>query len=150
MEAIQSIEARRLTLQSQLDSMKTQDERNKRGQFATPTQLAADVLDYAKSLVPAGSQVRFLDPALGTGSFFTALFNAFSSAQITEAAGYEIDPYYAREASQLWSDDSVKIYHADFTQAAPPVAEQMKPNLLICNPPYVRHHHLLKAEKQRL
>ncbi len=150
MDAIHVIEARRLALQLQLDSMKTQAERNKHGQFATPTELATDILEYAKSLVPAGSQVRFLDPALGTGSFFTALFKTFSLSQIAEAVGYEVDPYYANEASQLWHDDHLRIYNADFTRSLPPVSDDSKPNVLICNPPYVRHHHLLKAEKQRL
>ncbi len=28
--------------------------------------------------------------------------------------------------------------------------EETKYNLIVCNPPYVRHHHLQKAEKQRL
>jgi hypothetical protein len=150
MEAIHIMESRRLALQSQLDSMKTQAERNKQGQFATPTELANNILEYAQALVPSGSPVRFLDPAVGTGSFFSALLKAFSPAQIGEAVGYEIDPSYANEASQFWDDDHLRIYNADFTRALPPVPDEMKANLLICNPPYVRHHHLLKAEKQRL
>ena len=150
MDAIHSIEARRLALQGQLDSLKTQAERNKQGQFATPTELATDILEYARSLMPSGLPVRFLDPAVGTCSFFTDLLKAFPPNQIMEAVGYEIDSDYANEASQLWSDDNLKIYNADFTRAFPSVADDVKPNLLICNPPYVRHHHLLKAEKQRL
>lgn len=70
MEAIHDIEARRLALQNRLDSMKTQAERNKQGQFATPTELANDILEYAQALIPSGLPVRFLDPAVGTGSFF--------------------------------------------------------------------------------
>lgn len=143
-------EARRLALQNQLDSMKTQEERNKQGQFATPPELAADILEYAKSLLLPGLQIRFLDPALGTGSFFTALLKAFSSSQIAEAVGYEIDAHYANGASGLWDESYFKICLADFTRSIPPVSEDVKPNLVICNPPYVRHHHLLKAEKQRL
>src|SRR5579883_1846311 len=150
MEAIHSMETRRLVLQRQLDSMKTQAERNKWGQFATPTELAADIFAYAKSLMSNDLQVRFLDPAVGTGAFFSALLNAFLPAQIVGAVGYEIDPSFANEASQLWDSDHLKIYNADFTRVSPPASEKMKFNLLICNPPYVRHHHLLKAEKQRL
>ena len=37
----------------------------------------------------------------------------------------------------------------DFTRAeAPTETDQF--NLLICNPPYVRHHHIENGEKQRL
>ena len=150
MEAIHVMEARRLVLQTQLDAMKTQAERNKWGQFATPTELATDILVYARSLMSSDLQVRFLDPAVGTGSFFSALLKTFSLAQIVGAVGYEIDPSFANEASQLWSNGHLRIYNADFTRVLPPESEKMKFNLLICNPPYVRHHHLLKAEKRRL
>jgi len=150
MEAIHVMEARRLVLQTQLDAMKTQAERNKWGQFATPTELATDILVYARSLMSSDLQVRFLDPAVGTGSFFSALLKTFSLAQIVGAVGYEIDSAFANGASQLWSNGHLRIYNADFTRVLPPESEKMKFNLLICNPPYVRHHHLLKAEKRRL
>jgi hypothetical protein len=150
MDTIHDIEVRRLILQSQLDSTKTQAERNKQGQFATPPELATQLLEHAWSLMPAQVPVRFLDPAVGTGSFFTALFKVFPPARIMEAVGYEIDSSYAKMASQLWDKDNIKIYNADFTRALPPVSENLKPNLLICNPPYIRHHHLQKVEKQRL
>ena len=42
------IEADRLALQERLDQAKTQEERNKLGQFATPTDLAFDILNVAK------------------------------------------------------------------------------------------------------
>ncbi len=48
---IDIIERRRLEVQNQLDSLKTQTERNKLGQFATPTVLATDILKYAKTLL---------------------------------------------------------------------------------------------------
>ena len=60
------IESRRLQLQDSLDSAKTQAERNRLGQFATPAPLATDILAYAKSLVSPAIGVRFLDPAFGT------------------------------------------------------------------------------------
>src|SRR5579885_2509745 len=150
MEAIHVMEARRLVLQTQLDAMKTQAERNKWGQFATPTELATDILVYARSLMSSDLQVRFLDPAVGTGSFFSALLKTFSLAQIVGAVGYEIYSAFANGSSQLWSNGHLRIYNADFTRVLPPESEKMKFNLLICNPPYVRHHHLLKAEKRRL
>ena len=64
-----AIEKRRCALQIELDAHKSQAERNKLGQFATPTQLARDVLAYGLALLPKSTPVRFLDPAFGTGSF---------------------------------------------------------------------------------
>ena len=38
----------------------------------------------------------------------------------------------------------------DFTQAAPNSGHRWKFNLLICNPPYVRHHHIGGEDKRRM
>ena len=145
-----TLESTRLAVQSQLDSIKTQAERNKRGQFATPTALAAEILEYAHSLLPPRLKIRFLDPAIGTGSFYSALLSRFAPSRIVRAVGYEIDPRYGRAADQLWRDTSLTVHLSDFTAATPPQAETDKFNLLICNPPYVRHHHLMRADKVRL
>ena len=74
---IDILEQQRVALQGELDAQKTQAERNRLGQFATPTPLAQDILDYAATLLPSGEPVRFLDPAIGTGSFYSALCKVF-------------------------------------------------------------------------
>ncbi len=108
------------------------------------------MLEYTKLLLPFNSEISFLDPAIGTGSFYSALLSTFSSSQITAAMGYEIDPLCGLASLDLWNEQQIKLYIADFTRVVPPNTNDQKPNLLICNPPYVRHHHLQKAEKQRL
>jgi adenine-specific DNA-methyltransferase len=143
-------ESRRLKLQQQLDSSKTQAERNKLGQFATPTELATEIVEYAKSLMLPNEPVRFLDPALGTGAFHSALLRIFPESCIESATGYEIDPYYGLKARDLWREGPLELHIADYTRAALPASESQKATLLICNPPYVRHHHLSSEEKQRL
>ncbi len=45
---VSEFELLRLNVQAQLDSAKTQDERNRLGQFATPTALAIDILACAR------------------------------------------------------------------------------------------------------
>jgi predicted RNA methylase len=77
MQHIDVIEASRLKVQKHLDSSKTQAERNKLGQFATPGALATDILEYARKILPADLNIRFLDPAFGTGSFYSALLKRF-------------------------------------------------------------------------
>jgi predicted RNA methylase len=144
------IESRRVQLQNSLDSTKTQAERNRLGQFATPAALATDILAYAKSLVPSAIDIRFLDPAFGTGSFYSALLRSFSPSRVVQARGYEIDPHYGLQAKRLWVDTALTLNVEDFTRATPPASNDAKATLVVCNPPYVRHHHVGRDEKMRL
>jgi adenine-specific DNA-methyltransferase len=133
-------------LQARLDAGKTQAERNRLGQFATPPELADDIVRYAASLLPDGCAIRFLDPAVGTGAFYSALRSALPDSRIARAVGFEIDPHYGDPAAVLWSGSGVDYRIEDFTMAPPAACC----NLLICNPPYVRHHHLSNDDKARL
>ena len=90
------LETQRLRLQSQLEAAKTQAERNRLGQFATPTSLAVDILEYAARLFPKREAIHFLDPAIGSGAFYSALQNVFPQDQLVETLGFEIDPDYAK------------------------------------------------------
>lgn len=150
MQHIDQIEASRLKVQKHLDSSKTQGERNKLGQFATPTGLATEILEFAKTILPANTKIRFLDPAFGTGSFYSALLKTFPRSRIKYATGYEIDEHFAASAAELWNDELLELKHADFTKQIAPSSDKDRANLLICNPPYVRHHHLSNNDKNRL
>jgi len=141
-----TLEEQRLSLQAALDAQKTQTERNRLGQFATPTALAVDILEYAATLLPNHENVRFLDPAIGTGAFYSALREIFPKERIAEAVGFEIDPHYEEPAARLWARSGLMMQLADFTQQPP----SPRFNLVICNPPYVRHHHLENDDKVRL
>jgi adenine-specific DNA-methyltransferase len=150
MSAIEQVEQERLEAQSRLDAEKSPAERNRLGQFATPTALAVEILRYAKTLLPERGKLRFLDPAIGTGSFYSALVRVFSQSRVDAALGFEIDPQYARKAQALWGDTPLKVVPDDFTKAVPPEDDAEKATLVICNPPYVRHHHLVPDDKIRL
>ncbi|MBK9748504.1 MAG: class I SAM-dependent methyltransferase [Chloroflexi bacterium] len=150
MDALHLLEAQRLERQTELDSAKSKFERNQLGQFATPSLLATSILEQAKQFLPGDKSIRFLDPAIGTGAFYSALLRVFPHHQIAEARGYEIDPHYGEAARLLWRDRRTDIVIGDFTQALPPEQDQDKYNLVICNPPYVRHHHLPVEDKKRL
>jgi hypothetical protein len=143
---IDILEQQRIVLQAELDGQKTQPERNRLGQFATPTALAQDILKYAATLLPPGEKVHFLDPAIGTGSFYSALCKVFPGKLIAEALGFEIDTHYGTPAARLWKDCCLTMKLSDFTHAKP----SPRFNLIICNPPYVRHHHLENGNKNRL
>ncbi len=143
--SINAIEERRLGEQARLDSLKTAQERNKWGQFATPPELALSLVRYAHSLLD-GKSVRFLDPAIGTGSFYSALLQAFSPARIDAATGVELDPIFSKAAEDLWGNTGLSIVAGDFTQQH----HTQRFNLVLTNPPYVRHHHLSTSQKDRL
>jgi hypothetical protein len=150
MDRRQIQEARRLDLQARLDGAKKSGERNKLGQFATSMALAQDILTYASSLMPRDRSVRFLDPAFGTGAFFGALLNVFPQNRVISALGFEIDQHYEAPTRQLWQDSTLDLRLGDFTRASPPLLDVEKANLIICNPPYIRHHHVSADEKTRL
>lgn len=144
---IDTLETKRLALQAQLDGDKSAEDRNRMGQFATPTALAREILAHGIRLLPEGEPIRFLDPGIGTGSFFSALCAVAPAERIASSAGFEIDPHYGEPARQLWQDTALNIHLGDFTKAVP---DKPGANLLICNPPYVRHHHLDGSQKSFL
>ena len=148
-DIVAMLEKRRLVIQAHLDGSKAQSERNRMGQFATPSELSHEILRYAKATLDDKAEVRFIDPAIGTGSFFSALLKEFPSTNVTRAVGYELDPHYGKPAAELWKRTLLDVRLEDFTLASPP-SDGQKFNLLICNPPYVRHHYIVSEDKRRL
>jgi adenine-specific DNA-methyltransferase len=144
--ALTRIEEHRLQEQGRLDALKTAPERNKWGQFATGPELALSLARYAHDLM-GDTPVRFLDPAIGTGSFYSALSQAFRPMDIETAVGVELDPLFAQTAANLWGESGLVVVNGDFTQQPLPARSF---NLILANPPYVRHHHLSATDKDRL
>jgi hypothetical protein len=145
---LQNIEKERIIIQNRIDKSKTNKERNKLGQFATPNNLAIDILKQTKKYLSKEQKISFLDPAIGSGSFFSAFRKVFHDYTFDKLLGYEIDNEFSKVALSLWSNDGLVVNNCDFTKI-----EQTKNNqvdLLVCNPPYVRHHHINEQEKQRL
>jgi hypothetical protein len=93
--ASQTIEGRRQAEQTRLDTLKTAAERNKWGQFATPFQLALSLARYAQKILGKG-RFRFLDPAFGTGSFYSALSQAAPARTIEAATASGLIRYLRR------------------------------------------------------
>lgn len=146
-----SLESRRQKLQADIDSRKSAAERNRLGQFATPIGLAVDIARYVDSIMGSTKhRVRFADPAVGSGSFFSAALEVFGPERISSATGVELDPAFAEAACNLWSDAGLDVVRGDFTQVIANGAGLPAPNVILANPPYVRHHHLDREDKERL
>lgn len=145
------LEMDRQVMLSRLDAVKTQGERNKLGQYATPSLLAADVVKAVLPLLNRSDHaIRFLEPGFGTGPFYSALLRHAPQDRIKTASGIDVDPHYALPSRRLWKPYGLHLQIEDFTKSIPPTSEAAKFNLIVCNPPYIRHHHIDKASKMRI
>jgi len=145
------IESQRLAIQADIDTGKSAAERNRLGQFATPNALTADIARYVESILgPAKRGIRFADPAIGSGSFFSAALTVFGARRINSAVGVELDPAFADAARTLWSSAGLDVVQGDFTRIVANDICPSAPNVILANPPYVRHHHLSRDDKERL
>ena len=141
------IETKRMQLQKQIDAGKYIEERRKLGQFATPVELAKEIVSYGLTLLNE-NDIFFLEPALGTGAFYSALLSEIIQFDkcIKNAVGIELDDKYYSVAHELWRDSNISLINADFTT----IKSFWNANFLISNPPYVRHHYIGQEQKSRL
>lgn len=135
-------EEERYNLQVSLDQMKSDKERNILGQFSTPYPLAKDMVRYVLSL-PHEDEIRFLEPSIGTGVFYSALRDVVNPIF---SVGYEIDNLYYAPTVELWKDHDLHLINGDFFNYKP----SPDFNLILANPPYSRHHHIDQNLKKRL
>lgn len=139
-------ETRRLLTQTEIDSGKTLEERRRLGQYATPYPLAREIVSYGLTLLEA-DEVSFLEPALGSGVFFSALLGELLKSEkgLKQALGVEIDHRFSALSSEIWGN-KLKVVQSDFTE----LASSFKANFLVTNPPYIRHHLISEDKKQLL
>lgn len=146
-----SVELQRQVLQTLIDARRSAVERNRLGQFATPNILALAIVRYVYSIIgQTESGIRFADPSVGSGSFFSAALAVFGSKRMSNAIGVEIDPAFADLAKSLWASAGLEVVEGDFTRVVANGSCPPAPNVVFANPPYVRHHHINREEKERL
>lgn len=143
---IEEIEARRQRLQKEIDAHKDIEFRRKMGQFSTPHRLSRQIVSETRPYLKGRScTLRMLETSMGIGSFVASAMMVLPE-RIKEIRGYELDADFFNAAVKLWKDQPVNVVHEDFTKATPePVYD-----LVLSNPPYVRHHALGADEKIRL
>ncbi|HUB24848.1 MAG TPA: hypothetical protein VL992_05410, partial [Tepidisphaeraceae bacterium] len=146
-----SVESTRQAIQKNLDARKSPAERNRLGQFATPNSLAVEIAAYLATLLRDEKfAVRFAEPSLGTGSFYSAILSVLGPGRMASSLGIEIDPEVCQAASELWSEYGLRVICGDFTRVVANGPRLPRPNVILANPPYVRHHHFDREEKIRL
>lgn len=141
------IESRRMQLQTSIDKVKSIENRRRFGQYATPYELAREIMSFGLSLQNK-KEISFLEPAFGTGAFYSALLSESDkrAKTINTAIGIEVDKDFYAAANELWGHTNINLVSGDFTEIEP--FENV--NLLISNPPYVRHHYIAKERKLKL
>jgi predicted RNA methylase/DNA-binding transcriptional regulator YdaS (Cro superfamily) len=148
---IHSIESERQVAQWLIDGCRIHAERNRLGQFATPNALAVEIARYVQSVLDrTKGSIRFADPSIGSGSFFSAALAVFGSKRISSAIGVELDPEFADAARNLWANAGLEVVRGDFTRLVATGSCPPAPNVILANPPYVRHHHMNREDKERL
>ncbi len=143
-------EEERFKFQLSVDEKKSREERNILGQFSTPYPLACQIVSSSLAELPQAQPVSFLEPALGSGVFYSALMREIGDRQLREAVGVERDGAYARIAIQLFKDKKLDVLIQDYFEFTRATENRTRFNLLCTNPPYVRHHHIDPALKQEL
>ena len=135
----------------EIDARRSGAERNRLGQFATPNDLAVEITRYVATLLGRKSEgIHFADPSIGSGSFFSAALTVFGRHRIVSAVGIELDPVFCDAARDLWADAGLTLVCGDFSSIVASQSRPRAPNLILANPPYVRHHHLEREYKERL
>ncbi len=137
--------AERDRLQKVLDSQKTSKERNEKGQFATPYSLASSIMHKAKDFCRE-KVVCLIEPSIGLGSFYVAFRDVFGE-KAGHALGFEIDEHYYAPAKKLWAKEDIELRNVDFLKEG---TTDEHFDLLVANPPYVRHHYIDAETKRKL
>lgn len=144
---LNSIEAKRVQLQTTIDNNKSINSRRRFGQFATPYKLAREIMSFGLKLQDK-KEISFLEPAFGTGAFYSAFLSEcdIQDKSIETTIGIELDKEFFAAANKLWGNTPVNLINGDFTETD----SFEKVNLLITNPPYVRHHYIDQEQKSKL
>lgn len=97
------IESRRMQLQTAIDNGKSIESRRRFGQFATPYELAQEIMSFGLTLQDK-KEISFLEPAFGTGAFYSALLSECDKQAkiINTAIGVEVDKDFYTAANELW------------------------------------------------
>ncbi len=140
----------RAVAQEKADAAKSAGERNKLGQFSTPFPVACQMVARALKAIPDKMPIHFLEPAVGSGVFFSGLLHETRESRVASAVGCEIDRTYGDIARGIWADRGLEVLSRDFMDFASDSGNFGRFSLLCTNPPYVRHHHLRAEHKVRL
>lgn len=113
----------------------------------TPPELANAITGYVLSLLaPEELPVHFGDPAIGAGAFYLALAKMLPQDRIGSAIGIDLSREQVIAARSRLARYPINIMPGDFLH----LDRLPKRNLILANPPYLRHQGIPQAYKQEL
>ncbi len=60
--------------------------------------------------------IKFLEPAIGTGAFYSALLQTVGEARVNKALGFDVDARFVEAANRLWQGTPLEVVQQDFTK----------------------------------
>jgi hypothetical protein len=126
-------------------SGEAREDLREKGQFWTPDWVAEAMVEYV--FTDKGGML--FDPAVGAGAFFRAAkIIAKEKGLHYSLSGMDIDSKALDEAFQygLSKDDMRDVKIGDFIFQSP----ENKLSAIVANPPYIRHHRISLATKEKL
>jgi adenine-specific DNA-methyltransferase len=112
----------------------------------TPPELAHAITETALRYVANERSIDFGDPAAGTGAFFAALTQLVPRERISSAIGIEISSSQVEAARWRWSAKGMDVIQGDYLHLEKLPAR----NLILANPPYLRHQGIPTGYKREL
>jgi hypothetical protein len=134
-----------------LDASLTLEERVSRGMLSAPSHLAQQIARcVARLLDKSALPIRYCEPFMGTGPFYSAMRWVIPGEAIASASGIEIDGETARTAAALWGEEGVRIFQGDFLEALDAQPPLDRPTLVMCDPPCFKPEQLKQSYKIEL
>lgn len=130
-----------------LEGNKNIADRKLLGQYNTPHFLSKMISQYSLKFLK-GDIFSFLEPAIGSGSFLSSVKEAAEMAgkKMQKSVGVDIDDEYLNIVKKVfYLNNDLELINKDFFDILPP----SQFDLLISNPPYIRHQRLSSDFKKK-
>ena len=112
----------------------------------TPPELAREIAEFAATMIAPHVMIDFGDPAVGTGAFYSALLQVMPRNRIASAIGIDVNRSQVSAANQRWGHRGMETRGGDYLH----MERLPQRNLILANPPYLRHQSIERAYKARL
>lgn len=112
----------------------------------TPPELADSITKYAVSFLNPQVLINFGDPSVGTGAFYSALLKNVEKNRISSAIGVDVSPKQVEAAKWRWENKNMQVLLDDYLH----MEKLPHRNLILANPPYMRHQGIPSAYKLEL
>lgn len=146
-ESFDSLNSTRIQWENEVSQKKNIDERKMMGQFSTPPILAKQITDYLKKITNM-KHPRVLEPACGSGAFIDAITTSYEG-DIGDSLGIEIDEKYYKVAETLYTNTTMfRFVNNDYLRFIE--SSKDKFDLIVSNPPYIRHQKINSVRKETL